>query len=73
MNESIGVFTFEGGKGVSLTKGMLKMYDDLGFSCYSTSRAGLFKVWHCNFMLDYACYNRVCKTTAYGITILCCY
>ena len=46
MNESIGVFTFEGGKGVSLTKGMLKMYDDLGFSCYSTSRAGLFKVRH---------------------------
>eukprot|EP01038_Epipyxis_sp_PR26KG_P004489 gene4489-6345_t len=42
------VFTFEGGKGVSFTEEMINNFDELGYNCYSTSRAGLFK-WnnHC--------------------------
>jgi hypothetical protein len=40
----VKLFTFEGGKGVVLSKEMLQQFDELGFSCYSTSRAGLFKV-----------------------------
>lgn len=43
MRTSLGMFTFEGGRGVTLSKDMLDEYDALGFSCYSTSRAGLFK------------------------------
>jgi FkbM family methyltransferase len=39
----IGMFTFEGGKGVTFSKEMIDQYDQMGFSCYSTSRAGLFK------------------------------
>jgi hypothetical protein len=39
----LGMFTFEGGKGITLSKEMLSEYDALGYSCYSTSRAGLFK------------------------------
>lgn len=45
----VGMFTFEGGKGVSLTKDMLTSLDKLSFNCYSTSRAGLFK-WNGNCM-----------------------
>jgi hypothetical protein len=43
MRSSLGMFTFEGGKGITLSREMLADYDALGFSCYSTSRAGLFK------------------------------
>lgn len=39
----LGIFTFEGGKGITLSEEMLQEYDALGYSCYSTSRAGLFK------------------------------
>ena len=47
----VGMFTFEGGKGVIFSKSMIKEYDNLGYSCYSTSRAGLFK-WNSGCMLD---------------------
>ena len=47
----LGMFTFEGGKGVSFTKEMIETYDKMGFSCYSTSRAGLFK-WNSNCMKE---------------------
>jgi FkbM family methyltransferase len=40
---SIGMFAFEGGKGVTFSKEMIESLDLIGFSCYSTSRAGLFK------------------------------
>ena len=43
IKDLVGMFTFEGGKGVELTKEMLMEYDQWGFNCYSTSRAGLFK------------------------------
>lgn len=46
-----GMFTFEGGKSVQFTKAMIKKYDSLGFSCYSTSRAGLFK-WNGGCMYE---------------------
>ena len=39
----LGMITFEGGKGVTLSKEMIADFDSLGYSCYSTSRAGLFK------------------------------
>jgi hypothetical protein len=41
--EGAGMFTFEGGRGVTFSKEMIDGYDAMGFSCYSTSRAGLFK------------------------------
>lgn len=41
--KSIGMFAFEGGKGVSFSKDMIMSLDKIGYSCYSTSRAGLFK------------------------------
>lgn len=47
----LGMFTFEGGKGVTFSKEMIEQYDALGFSCYSTSRAGLFK-WNSGCMKD---------------------
>lgn len=37
------LFTFEGGSGVSFTKDDIDDLDSRGFSCYSTSRAGLFR------------------------------
>lgn len=40
---SVGMFTFEGGKGVTFSKDMIVSLDKIGFSCYSMSRAGLFK------------------------------
>ncbi len=43
ISEHLGMFTFEGGSGVTLSEDMLREFDALGFSCYSTSRAGLFK------------------------------
>ena len=39
----MGLFSFEG-NGVSLSKKSILEYDRKGYSCYSTSRAGLFKV-----------------------------
>jgi len=47
----VGMFTFEGGKGVIFSRSMIEGYDKLGYSCYSTSRAGLFK-WNAGCMLD---------------------
>lgn len=47
----LGMFTFEGGKGVTFSKEMIEKYDALGFSCYSTSRAGLFK-WNSGCMKE---------------------
>ena len=43
VQHNLGIFTFEG-DGVSLTKAMIDDYDRMGYSCFSTSRAGLFKV-----------------------------
>eukprot|EP00598_Pedospumella_elongata_P006999 CAMPEP_0184968798 /NCGR_PEP_ID=MMETSP1098-20130426/1737_1 /TAXON_ID=89044 /ORGANISM="Spumella elongata, Strain CCAP 955/1" /LENGTH=558 /DNA_ID=CAMNT_0027490463 /DNA_START=191 /DNA_END=1867 /DNA_ORIENTATION=+ len=43
LSTKAGMFAFEGGKGVIFSKEMIAHYDGLGFSCYSTSRAGLFK------------------------------
>ena len=43
VNDSVGLFSFEG-DGVSLSKKSIIEYDKKGYSCYSTSRAGLFKV-----------------------------
>ena len=43
VRHNLGLFTFEG-DGVSLTKAMIDKYYSMGYSCYSTSRAGLFKV-----------------------------
>jgi FkbM family methyltransferase len=39
----VGMLTFEGGQGITLSKEMLDAFDLLGYACYSTSRAGLFK------------------------------
>lgn len=39
----VALFTFEGGSGVTFTKEHIEDLDSRGFSCYSTSRAGLFK------------------------------
>jgi hypothetical protein len=36
-------FTFEGGGGVTFSQTMSDEFESFGFSCYSTSRAGLFK------------------------------
>jgi hypothetical protein len=47
----LGMFTFEGGKGVTLSADMLRSFDAQGFSCYSTSRAGLFK-WSAGCMKE---------------------
>jgi hypothetical protein len=49
--ESVKFFSFEGGKGITLSKAMLEQFDSLSYSCYSTSRAGLFK-WSGGCMLD---------------------
>ena len=38
-----GMVTFEGGQGITFSKEMIVEFDSLGFNCYSTSRAGLFK------------------------------
>jgi len=46
---TVGLFTFEGGGGVTFSKGMIEELDALGYSCYSTSRAGLFK-WNSGCM-----------------------
>jgi FkbM family methyltransferase len=43
IKDQVGMFTFEGGKGITFSKEMIDLYDSWGFSCYSTSRAGLFK------------------------------
>lgn len=49
--KSIGMFAFEGGKGVSFSKEMIYSLDKIGFSCYSTSRAGLYK-WNAGCMKE---------------------
>lgn len=46
IQEMLGMFTFEGGGGVTYSKEMSKDFETLGYSCYSTSRAGLFKWSH---------------------------
>lgn len=51
LTKMAGMFTFEGGKGVIFSKDMIDHYDGLGYSCYSTSRAGLFK-WNAGCMKD---------------------
>jgi hypothetical protein len=51
MKSSISLLTFEGGGGVTFSKQMSDELNDLGFSCYSTSRAGLFK-WNGNCMIE---------------------
>jgi FkbM family methyltransferase len=43
IRDQIGVFTFESTKGVHFTSAMVKELDEIGYSCYSTSRAGLYK------------------------------
>lgn len=43
LENRVSMFTFEGGKGVTLSRAMLGEFDSWGFNCYSTSRAGLFK------------------------------
>ncbi len=40
----LGVFALEGGQGVTFSKEMINNLDNQGYSCYSSSRAGLFKV-----------------------------
>jgi FkbM family methyltransferase len=47
----VKLFTFEGGGGVTFSKTMSDEFETLGFSCYSTSRAGLFK-WSSGCMKD---------------------
>ena len=39
----MGLFTFEG-NGVAFPKATIDQLDAQGYSCYSTSKAGLFKV-----------------------------
>jgi hypothetical protein len=43
LNSTVGLFTFEG-NGVAFPQSKIDQLDAQGFSCYSTSRAGLFKV-----------------------------
>lgn len=43
IQHSLGMFTFEGGQGITFSKEMVDSFDSLGYNCYSTSRAGLFK------------------------------
>lgn len=43
LQEQTGMFAFEGGKGITFSKEMIDRFDDWGYNCYSTSRAGLFK------------------------------
>jgi hypothetical protein len=43
IRDAVGVFTFESTKGVHFTSAMVKELDEIGYSCYSTSRAGLYK------------------------------
>jgi FkbM family methyltransferase len=51
LKELTGVFTFEGGGGVAYTKEMDQEFHSLGYNCYSTTRAGLFK-WNQNCMKE---------------------
>ena len=48
---SVGLLTFEGGGGVTFSKEMIDEMDQMGYSCYSTSRAGLFK-WNGGCMYE---------------------
>ena len=43
LNTTVGLFTFEG-NGVAFPKATIDQLDAQGYSCYSTSKAGLFKV-----------------------------
>lgn len=44
IEKTLSLFTFEGGGGVSFAKERIEKLDkQFGYSCYSTSRAGLFK------------------------------
>jgi FkbM family methyltransferase len=51
LKQLTGVFTFEGGGGVAYTKEMDQEFHSLGYNCYSTTRAGLFK-WNQNCMKE---------------------
>jgi len=44
IRSSVGLLTFECGKGTQFSYAMIVEMDSIGFSCYSTSRAGLFKL-----------------------------
>jgi hypothetical protein len=48
INDTLGLFTFEG-NAFELSIGMLENLDAKGYSCFSTSKAGLFK-WNGNCM-----------------------
>lgn len=43
IRETLGVFTFEAGRGVNFDADMIKELDSIGYSCYSTTKAGMFK------------------------------
>ena len=43
IKESVKLLTFEGGGGVTFSYELSEQLDKMGYSCYSTSRAGLFK------------------------------
>jgi hypothetical protein len=51
LRDHTGVFVFEGGRGVTFSKYMVEQYDAMGYSCYSPSRAGLFK-WNAGCTKD---------------------
>jgi FkbM family methyltransferase len=51
LKSQAGMFTFEGGLGITFSKEMVDMFDEWGYNCYSTSRAGLFK-WNGNCMKE---------------------
>lgn len=44
IRNTVGLFTFEAGGGVTFNSAMVKELDSIGYSCYSTSRAGLYKL-----------------------------
>ncbi len=51
LNSTLGMFAFEGGRKFPLTREDLNIYDSMGYSCFSTSKAGLFS-WTHNCMSD---------------------
>jgi len=52
IDNTVSLFTFEGGKGITFSKEFIEELDtEHGYSCYSTSRAGLFK-WNGGCMAE---------------------
>lgn len=51
LRNQIGMFTFEGGLGITFSKEMVETFNGWGYNCYSTSRAGLFK-WNGSCMKE---------------------